>query len=670
MHPTYYKRPLFILLILYSFFLIGKKRFFPKPNVSPDSITAVSLHKKISLEGVVSGFPRIKNHKSDFVLKVSGVDGQRKSGNVLVRTTAKNAPLWRQHVKVTGELKNPRGMGVLGNFDWKKYLASRQIHKEMYVNPDKQIGSIETISPPNFFFTAVHKFRNKVLKTFADIFPKEEAAIISGIVLGEKTSLSGELNKAFRDSGAMHLLVASGSNVGFVTWLVYILCAWFGVKRRTSAFIALVVAGLYTLCAGADAPLLRAYIMSLAVTIGFLSERESGIFQGLVLAGLVILIFNPSALFQAGFQMSFLATFGIILVFSNFEFFKNRKHWQKAVVSVMLMTLSAQLTLYPLMARYFHSVSIAALFSNLVLVPLSAVIISAGFIIAVLAFLPLGWLLSIVTTLTAFVLTAFKNLVVFFASFDISAITCPSPPWHWIVVYYLVLFFLINVSVKELRKKLLIPTIVAVVLSLGLGYFLTSKSDVYMFSLGRNNSILVKTKGGKTVLINAGIKGSVLANAVLEIGKRRIDAIFLNSLNKRDWLGLIELSDQIRVGKIYIPNGIISSEIEPIYSRFKEGAIERIWPEEKVELEDLNIIAKNGYNLARDNTLWQTSGYSGNDIDFLSYNLEIKDYSLLSASHARVIRVNGNAEEFDIISRRGQTKRIIIKGVKIHVKTI
>ena len=75
----------------------------------------------------------------------------------------------------------------------------------------------------------------------------------------------------------MHLLVASGGNVGFVTLIVYFLCSLLGLKRLARALLALSFALLYTFAAGADAPLTRAYIMTLAATIGFILGRKSGI---------------------------------------------------------------------------------------------------------------------------------------------------------------------------------------------------------------------------------------------------------------------------------------------------------------------------------------------------------------------------------------------------------
>ena len=117
----------------------------------------------------------------------------------------------------------------------------------------------------------------------------------------------------------MHLLVASGSNVGFVTILIYFLCSLFIVSRYKKSFLALFFALIYTLIAGADAPLIRAYLMTLTSTIGFLLGRKSGLLQGLILAGFLILLFNPQSLFEAGFEMSFLATLAIVLFSTNFS---------------------------------------------------------------------------------------------------------------------------------------------------------------------------------------------------------------------------------------------------------------------------------------------------------------------------------------------------------------
>ncbi|GAG08369.1 unnamed protein product, partial [marine sediment metagenome] len=261
--------------------------------------------KEAVVEGTVTGFPRERKGRTEFALSVKSLNGKPSRGNAFVRfpngargpgkKNGKQRSLkWGDSVKIHGSVHLPRGWKIPGNFDWKDFLEKKGIMSEI------KASRVGKTAPAWFPLRWTSAFRKYMLELFDSSVSVERSAILSGIVLGEKANLSASLYRAFQDSGAMHLLVASGSNVGFVTLIVYFICAEFGVRKKISGILALVFSGFYTLCAGADAPLTRAYLMSIAGMTGYLMDRESGIFQGLIIACLVILAVNPRALFMPG----------------------------------------------------------------------------------------------------------------------------------------------------------------------------------------------------------------------------------------------------------------------------------------------------------------------------------------------------------------------------------
>ena len=358
----FYKRPFLIVFLIYVLVLA---LFLKVPQPKQDDIF-YKLPVKAEVSAYINSYPRTKTDKQLFTADILTLNGEKQKGKIYL--SCKNCPELQRGQIITfeGDLFTPGDSENYGSFEWNKYLARKHIFAQ------GNISRIKAIESTNGFWFYLAKVRTSILKVFQDNLPPNSAAILSGITLGEKGDISDTLYTAFQDSGAMHLLVASGGNVGFVTLIVYFLCSLFIGGRKRTAAIALTAALLYTLIAGADAPLLRAYLMTVAGTLGFILGRKSGIMQGLLLAAFFILIVNPQSLFEAGFQMSILATCAIILFTSNFKINYKIPPVLKWGLELFFVSLCAQLALVPVFTNYFYKVSFSAVFSNLFLVVLSA----------------------------------------------------------------------------------------------------------------------------------------------------------------------------------------------------------------------------------------------------------------------------------------------------------
>ena len=133
------------------------------------------------------------------------------------------------------------------------------------------------------------------------------------------------------------------------------------MPSRSSRRETVAVAGVYTVLAGADAPLTRAYFMTVCAVAGYFLRRNSGVFQGLVLSCLVILLVHPAAVFETGFQMSFLATLAIVVCLNLYEIPYTWPRWVRFFAQIFLATLSTQLVLLPVFTNVFYKVSFAVI---------------------------------------------------------------------------------------------------------------------------------------------------------------------------------------------------------------------------------------------------------------------------------------------------------------------
>ncbi len=585
MHPDIYKRPLLFVLVL---LIIGVAFFYqPKPNAN--DIYAFLPQKTVTLTGRVERFYTPKPKSNNVIVKVFSVDGKLADGKVYARLT-NFEPQWKDTLEITGCLQEPYGVDLLGNFNWRKYLAYKHVFTEI------KSDDIHVVKPAAWGWRVLRSVRGDILRVFNKSFPAPLAQIAGGVLLGEKGDLTPEQRLAFQDSGAIHLLVASGGNVGFVTLMTLAFCGLFGVGRKKALWAALVVAGVYTLIAGADAPLMRAYFMTVCSVAGYYLGRNSGVWQGLVLSCVLILICEPASLFETGFQMSFLATAGLIIGLANYPVPARWPKLTRFFGQIFVATVSVQLVLLPVFTNVFYKVSLMGLLANMVLVPLASVLLALSFAYYVLSVVHAGILLYYPTV---FCLEIFQKLVEFFAGFKLSAVSVSAWGVGTIIAYYAALFWVLHWQRKAFAKKLFIPVIIIIVGALGVQFLVSRQTHVYILDEWYKNVALVKTPGNVFV-VGPQLAPEKIQNALHKLGYLQADVVFVTDTkpSKFDYTGLAPLV------------------IRPF---------ENNWPEEtgwKFGKTSVKLIW--GLHETQTGRLWQNRGYSGSEKDDVSYCFSVE----------------------------------------------
>lgn len=592
---SYYKRPLFILLSFYAVCIIaagyGSRR-------GPAAPPAEFYSRDVSIEGRVREYPVSRRGNWRFELRADRINGSASGLNVMAYVRDMGGASYGDTVRFTARLREPFNYGVPGNLDWRGYLAGRGIASEA------RGEKLEIVEKAPFFIRVAQAVRTKALQVFAENFTPDQASVLSGIVMGEKKSVSDGLKKAFQDSGAMHILVASGSNVGFVTLLVYFLSGRAGLGRKYAGFLALACAGFYVAAAGFDPPLVRGYVMAAAAFTGFMLGRYPGGFQGLVLACLWILVLEPQALFDASFQMSFIAAYGIVVGMALWGPICRVPGFWNRVLTIILVSFFAQIGLYPLMALYFHKVSLISLLSNVALVPASGALMGLGFLCMPASYC--GALFGAVKPLIASAVGAFIWLVGFFASLPWSAVRLSPPSALTMCAFFVFVFALLHAPLFGFRnKKLYFIALPALLVALTGARALPAKNAAAMFSDGDTHSVIIKKGAGAIFLVNPGMDGEKLANAALYYGFREVDGVFISTLDRKNWGGFAALAGGLGVRKAVLPYGPLPGELEDALSAFRKsgGAVVRAWDGDMVDVAGVPVRA-----------VWRegSSGYGGN----------------------------------------------------------
>jgi competence protein ComEC len=241
-------------------------------------------------------------------------------------------------------------------------------------------------------FGIAHTLREKINSELkAQDFSKNELSIYNAILLGQRQDISKETFTTYKNAGAIHILAVSGLHIGIILMILNFLFQPIG-KLKQGKIIKLVVVVLflwvYALIAGLSPSVIRAVTMFTSIAIGITLNRPSGVKNSLVASLFFLLLGHPLFLFDVGFQLSYSAVFSIVWLQPFFSKLWKPKHkavqyfWQLLTVS-----FAAQIGVLPLTLFYFHQFPGLFFVSSLVIIPILGLLLSIGFLVAILALL-------------------------------------------------------------------------------------------------------------------------------------------------------------------------------------------------------------------------------------------------------------------------------------------
>ncbi|MCB1219666.1 MAG: ComEC family competence protein [Planctomycetales bacterium] len=347
------------------------------------------------------------------------------------------------HFEFTGELEevaNPRNRG---QFNYRAYLLQRGTVMTCYLPSP---GFMEVLDDSGSRRLAwLTRLRGRLTESLTRSLPAGLQDLAVSVVYGDKiTDLDDGLQERFRRAGLTHILVASGTQVSLLIVLMAMIL-WRSPRsfdtRGTLVSLAqfLVTIGVVAVYAGItgyETSIVRALCMGILLCAGRLFLRRVDGLSTLSQAGLILLLGQPLQLFTPGFQLSFLATFGLIYMMGTLNpLVTHLGGWRRFLLDGLLTTGGAQLFVTPVLAASFNQFSLVGLFSNLLAVPLSLALLVCGALSSFgLSALPgVGTVLSWIVTILCRLL---DGLATFFAGLPFSSIAVPSPPAWAIVTFY------------------------------------------------------------------------------------------------------------------------------------------------------------------------------------------------------------------------------------------
>lgn len=268
--------------------------------------------------------------------------------------------------------------------------------------------------------------------------PSPQSDILTGILLGQNKSLPFDIKLALRDSSTLHIVVASGQNLSMVAGFFLSLSGL--IKRKNAIILGLVAAFLYTLLTGLQVPIIRAAIMFGLASLAKLFGRDGDGAWVLILTGGFMLLVNPNWLTSVSFQLSFLATLGVIVVAPIM--LERLKSIPKFISADLSVTMAAQIMVMPVIAANFHQVSLVGLFANLLVLWTIPFIMILGTLMLAVPFVGLA---------ANALVTYFIYIIKFFSSLPFAWVYIGDMSAIFWIGYYLVLAA-IMLSLKYVQK--------------------------------------------------------------------------------------------------------------------------------------------------------------------------------------------------------------------------
>lgn len=380
----------------------------------------------------------------------------------------------------------------------------------IYLNGSVWNTAVAVTTDNNFHFSRfLAEFRDGVKDRINTLFAGEEAGVFQAMLLGDKSGLSDDTYRDFVHTGIIHVLVVSGLHLSILSQFVILTLKFLHVRRKLRYALGIGVVFCFIAIAGFQPAVNRAGLMLILVYSGKLFNREPDSLTSLGLAGIVFTLFSPYLVLDIGFQLTYLSTLGILLFCPKMTSgVLKHLHTENGFVSwlagLFCVTLSVMATTLPLTVYYFKAVPVLSPIFNVLISPLTSLILSIGFVMVLLSAFPI---LSVVASVFASVVSLLTKAVCGLASL------CTAIPFSYLAVnerfvYFwmlatIILFGFVYAKCNFRWKYLLTSGLSAVVLAVS---FLThavlyrETVNLSVCTIGKDSAVLIECENRSVAL--------------------------------------------------------------------------------------------------------------------------------------------------------------------------
>jgi len=567
------------LALLGLFFALGAGRLDVVVRLPPldhvDRLPAEVLEEPLQLEGVVTsptdplgGEARglePEDERARFLLDLERIwlDGREVRVRGRVRLTLVRPailPEYGDRLRGTFTIRRPRGFLNPGGFDYALYLGTMGVGLEGWAREGQGLERLGRGEGHRLIGLA-YALRGRMVRAISQLLAPDRAALLAAITLGERSGIDRRVQEAFLGSGTYHILAISGLNVSLLAATVFIVLRALRVPRRMGAVLSGCLVTFYAALAGGSPSVVRAAVMADLYLLALILDREADSWNTLAVSAFLLLLWQPRFLFDAGFQLTFVATAAILVAAQRLPVDRLRPPWRWVAAPVLVST-AAFLGTAPILAATFHRVSPVALVANLPVVPLSGLLTGAGMLFALLAMVVPGSLGPFAALIGALV-DLLVGVAAWFARLPFATVPVFPPSVPMMLSYYAALGAAAWAAGgrRQLRWGAALASLLCVLL-IGIRFahlLTTDRLRMTVLDVGQGDAILLELPGRRVVLIDGGglfddrfdIGGRVVVPVLLSRWISRVDVVVLSHPHPDHLNGLKAVLRQVRVGEVW-----------------------------------------------------------------------------------------------------------------------
>jgi competence protein ComEC len=499
--------PFYFGLITYLLaFQIGTLLFFTHFEPNKESHYSKVITNDVCLiEGTIKIETKPSATKNKFIVNINALNGKETTGKFLLYfpKEATTSLIPGDEITLKSKLFPIKGSFNAYQFDYAKYMEKQNVFHQVY-GVDKDITIVQQTKNLNYY---LYTFRKKLSAVF-DIqnFDAKTHAVLNALLFGQRILLDPETIAAYSNAGVIHILAISGLHVGIFFLILNFLLQPLNRHRKGKLIkLLLILAFLWSfaLISGLSASVTRAVIMFSILSIGKHYNQQNNTLNTVAFSALLLLCYNPNYIFDVGFQLSYAAVISIVLLnpfFKYFYFTKNKI--VKYSLDIILVSLAAQIGILPLSIYYFNQFPVLFLVANIVVIPLTTIILFTG--LATLIITPFSTQVALLLGKILYMIIEWMNMyITWISKFELSIKNISFTATLCLFAYLTIAFFIYLLYNKKSQN---LKYLLASILVFQLTYFYTkikeNNSEELIVFNSKYSLVTVKENNNITAFTN------------------------------------------------------------------------------------------------------------------------------------------------------------------------
>lgn len=547
----------------------------------------------------------------NYVLKIKQINGESKYNNTNIALRVKK----EQHSKYEGleygnlivgigAFEKPAIRRNFKGYDQSQYLKSTNV----YAICKSDIDNIQVVKENALFIVNIwiHKLNTLLKSNLYSLLPKELANIAVAFLLGDSSLIESNQRNVFSDASLSHILAISGMHVTYVV----LGCSFFIKKldKRKSKYFLIMFLIFFAELTGGSPSVIRAVIMNVIIITSKLVYRKSDTVNNISIACFIILIINPYNILNLGFQLSFLGTLGMVLFnlkisafFEEYLGFLYGNKLLKKIMSIIILSISANILIFPIIVYNFNTTSFVFLISNILVTPILGIMFLSGYIVLLFSIISVKFANFFIFPLHI-CLKLFYLIAEFSSNISFMRFLVVTPSICEIAVYFIVIFYLFYFYNKKHNKNIIkiLLCLIIIVFMVNFINLYNCGLKLYFIDVGQGDSTLIITDNNKKILIDGGgsetgsydVGEKVLVPYLLDRKIMTIDYMMFSHFDADHAQACVRVIEKLNVLNIILTEQVIESDLyKQITTLAKRKNIRLIYVKigDKINIGDVQI---------------------------------------------------------------------------------